>query len=335
MTLVIHEQKGEDMSMIGILHTAMVTVILVSLLFPGSGCATSREGNDALAKNLRAEVETLSVKIGERNFQEKDRLDAAAAYIERAFMHENVRVARQAYSFEGKPFHNIEAEIRGTIEPDRIIVVGAHYDTAVGTPGANDNASGVAALIELVRIFSTLTPDCTVRFVAFANEEPPFFWSKYMGSLVYARECRRKGENIAGMISIETIGYYSEVEKTQRYPFPLNCFKKNRKGNFIAFVSNLSSRELLDASMKSFRQHSDFPVEGMALPAFVPRVVSSDHSSFWRQGFKAIMVTDTARFRYPYYHKPQDLPERMDFQKMSLVVEGIGKMTRAMAWPKT
>lgn len=318
--------------MIRIFSAGLISGILVFLLLPGDGrCATCRGGDDALAKNLRAEVETLSVKIGERNFRKKDRLDAAAAYIEKAFIHENVRVSRQTFYIEGEPFYNIEAEIRGAVLPEKILVIGAHYDTAAGTPGANDNASGVAALIELARIFSDRAPGCTIRFAAFANEEPPFFWSKNMGSLVYARECRRKGENIAGMISIETIGYYSDAKKSQRYPFPLNIFKKNRKGNFIAFVSNLSSRELLDASMKSFRRNSDFPLDGMALPAFVPRVVSSDHSSFWRQGYHAIMVTDTARFRYPFYHKPQDLPDKMDFTKMAMVVEGIGKMTEELA----
>ena len=201
----------------------------------------------------------------------------------------------------------------------------------MGTPGANDNASGIAALIEMVRIFSDTRPACTVRFVAFANEEPPFFWSKNMGSMVYARQCRKRGDDIAGMISIETIGYYSDAGKTQRYPFPLNYFKKNQRGNFIAFISNLSSKQLLDTSMQSFRQNSDFPLDGMALPAIVPRVVSSDHSSFWRQGYRAIMVTDTARFRYPYYHTQQDLPDKMDFIRMSMVVSGLEKVIEGLA----
>jgi Zn-dependent M28 family amino/carboxypeptidase len=312
---------------------AIVLSGILLLSIPGGAyCATARGlADSALAKNLRAEVETLSVKIGERNHLHKDRLDAAADYIEKSLANEKVRVSRQTFHVKGEPFYNIEAEIRGAARPEKIIVVGAHYDSAAGTPGANDNASGVAALIELARIFSDRAPDCTIRFVAFANEEPPFFWSKNMGSLVYARRCREKGEDIASMISIETIGYYSDAEKSQRYPFPINILKKNRKGNFIAFVSNISSRDLLHASMKSFRAGSDFPLDGMALPAFVPRVVSSDHSSFWRQGYRAIMVTDTARFRYPYYHKPQDLPDKMDFTKMAMVVEGIGKVTEALA----
>lgn len=312
---------------------ALIISGILLLSVPGGACCATAGGtrDDTLAANLRTEVEALSVKIGERNYMHKARLDSAADYIEKSFANENVRVSRQIFYIKGKPFYNIEAEIRGAARPGKIIIIGAHYDSAAGTPGANDNASGTAALIELARIFSSRAPDCTVRFVAFANEEPPFFWSKNMGSLVYALRCRGKGEDIAGMISIETIGYYSDAEKSQRYPFPLNCFKKNRKGNFIAFVSNLSSRELLDASMKSFRRNSDFPLDGMALPVFVPRVVSSDHSSFWRQGYRAIMVTDTARFRYPYYHKPQDLPDKMDFTKMAMVVEGIGKMTGELA----
>ncbi len=311
----------------------MISGILILLFPPGFAyCATARgQEYDTMAKNLMAEVETLSVKIGERNFRNKARLDAAAGYIEKSFAKENVRVSRQAFQIRGENFYNIEAEIRGAALPDKIIVIGAHYDSAVGTPGANDNASGVAALIELVRIFSESQPACTVRFVAFANEEPPFFWSNNMGSLVYARQCRKKEEDVAGMISIETIGYYSDAEKSQRYPFPLNCFKKSRKGNFIAFISNMSSKQLLDASMKSFRQGSDFPLDGMALPAIVPRVVSSDHSSFWRQGYRAIMVTDTARFRYPYYHTQQDLPDKMDFARMSMVVAGIEKVVEGLA----
>jgi len=307
--------------------------IATSLPLPGcTNCASARSQEHAmLFKNLKAEVETLSVYIGERNFRNKARLDAAADYIEKAFTYENVRVSRQVFHIKGEPFYNIEAEIRGTSRPEKIIVIGAHYDSAVDTPGANDNASGIAALIEMVRNFSEKQPAWTVRFVAFANEEPPFFWSKNMGSLVYARQCRKRGEDIAGMISIETIGYYSDAGKSQRYPFPLNCFKKNRKGNFIAFISNLNSKQLLNTSMQSFRHNSEFPIDGMALPAIVPRVISSDHSSFWRQGYQAIMITDTARFRYPYYHTPQDLPDKMDFTKMAKVVSGIGKMVEELA----
>ncbi len=310
----------------------VVSGILTLSLFAGSACSAAGQGReyDFISKSLRTDVEALSVKIGERNSRNKARLDDAAAYIEKGFAKENVRVSRQAFQIKGKSFYNIEAEIRGAVRPEKIIVIGAHYDSAVGTPGANDNASGVAALIEMARVFSEKQPACTVRFVAFANEEPPFFWSKNMGSLVYARKCRKKGEHIAGMISVETIGYYSDSDNSQRYPFPLNCFKKSRRGNFIAFISNMSSRELLASAMKSFRQGSDFPLDGMALPAIVPRVVSSDHSSFWRQGYPAIMVTDTARFRYPHYHSPQDLPDKMNFMKMAMVVGGLEKAVESL-----
>ena len=151
-----------------------------------------------------------------------------------------------------------------------------------------------------------------------------------MGSEVYARDVARQGENIVAMFSLETIGYYRDDPGSQHYPPPLSFFYPNQ-GNFIAFVANLRSRALLIRSLRAFRQHARFPSEGIAAPAFIPGVAWSDHRSFWRQGYPAVMITDTALYRYPYYHSPQDTPDKVDYERMVHVVDGLAKMLEVLA----
>lgn len=278
-----------------------------------------------LSKALRLTVEMLAEKIGERNYLNLEKLNFAADFIEQSFLETGLSVQRQAYSIKNKTYYNIAAERKGVRRADKIIVVGAHYDSATGTPGANDNGSGVAALLALAQAFSNKPTALTVRFVAFPNEEPPFFWTKKMGSYVYAKRCKARGEDIAAMISLETIGYYSDEEGSQRYMFPLGLFYPS-KANFIGFVANLSSRKLLKKAIASFRRQTQFPSEGAALPWFLPGVFWSDHWPFWKMGYPAIMVTDTALFRYPYYHSPLDTPDKIDFDRMARVVAGLKKV---------
>ena len=221
-------------------------------------------------------------------------------------------------------------EVRGTELPDEIIVVGAHYDSVAGTVGANDNASGVAATLVLARSFARLPRAKTLRFVAFANEEPPFFKTSGMGSRVYSAACRKRAENIAAMLSLETIGYYTDRDGTQKYPFPLSLAYPST-GNFIAFVGNLSSRSLVHQAIAAFRKHAKFPSEGAALPSFIPGIDWSDHEAFWRVGYPALMVTDTALFRYPHYHTPADTPDKIDFDRLTLVVTGLRSVVADLA----
>jgi len=278
-----------------------------------------------IRSELKLHVETLATKIGERNFERYDELNTAADYIEQSFWETGLSVQRQLYSIENKTYYNIEAEKKGLHQPDEIIVVGAHYDSVLGSPGANDNGSGIAGVLSLARAFSSKSPSRTIRFVAFTNEEPPFFWTKKMGSYVYAKRCKERKENIIAMLSLETIGYYSDEEKSQHY-FPLFGFFYPSQGNFIGFVSNLSSRKLLREVIGSFRRHTQFPSEGGAFPGITPGMFWSDHWGFWKMGYHALMITDTAFLRYPYYHTAQDTPDKINFESMSRVIAGLEKV---------
>lgn len=283
-----------------------------------------------ICSELQLHVETLAVGIGERNFEHYDKLNAAADYIEQSFLKTGLPVERQAYNIKDKIYYNIEAEKKGLHQPDKIIIVGAHYDSVLGSPGANDNGSGIAGVLSLARAFSTKSPSRTIRFVAFANEEPPFFCTKKMGSYIYAKRCKERKENIIAMLSLETIGYYSDKEKSQHY-FPLLGFFYPSQGNFIGFVSNLSSRKLLREVILSFRRHTQFPSEGGAFPGFTPGIYWSDHWAFWKMGYQALMVTDTAFLRYPYYHTAQDTPDKIDYERISRVVAGLEKVVDDLA----
>ena len=154
-----------------------------------------------------------------------------------------------------------------------------------------------------------------------------------MGSLVYARRCKEHGDKISAMISLETIGYFSDVPHSQTYPSPgLGVFYPN-VGNFIGFVSNVRSRTLLRRAITLFRKNAKIPSEGASLPAFIPGVSWSDQWSFWQNGYPGIMVTDTAPFRYPHYHEPSDTPDKLDYDSMTRVVVGLEHVIRHLANP--
>ena len=277
-----------------------------------------------LREELRANVQTLAGEIGERNMWHYAQLNAAAEFIEDSFSRAGLRTRRDSYDMQGQACHNIEAEIPGA-RPE-ILLIGAHYDSVFGSPGANDNGTGVAATLALAQHFAGRKPNHTLRFVAFVNEEPPYFLSDEMGSFIYASRCKARGDKISGMISLETIGYFSDAPHSQTYPSPgLGIFYPN-VGNFIGFVSNVHSRALLRRVVALFRKHAKIPSEGAALPAFIPGVSWSDQWSFWRCGYPAIMVTDTAPFRYPYYHSSSDTPDKLDYDRFTLVVSGMQKV---------
>ncbi len=272
----------------------------------------------------------LAGQIGERNVFHHDRLVMAADYIRATLAGAGYEVRLQPYEVAGKICENIEAEVRGENRPDDIIVIGAHYDSVQGSPGANDNASGVAATLALARAFAEATPARTLRFVSFANEEPPLFQTEHMGSRVYAMRSRERGENIVLMLSLETIGYYSDEPGSQHLLFPLNLIYPST-GNFIAFVSNVENGSLVRQLVGSFRQQARFPSEGGALWDLIPGVGWSDHWAFWKEGYPAVMVTDTAPFRYPAYHSPADRPELVQYERMARVVSGLRAVIVEMA----
>lgn len=283
-----------------------------------------------LAQELHSHVQMLAGQIGERNVFHHDRLVMAADYIRATLAGAGYEVRLQPYEVAGKICENIEAEVRGENRPDDIIVIGAHYDSVQGSPGANDNASGVAATLALARAFAEATPARTLRFVSFANEEPPLFQTEHMGSRVYAMRSRERGENIVLMLSLETIGYYSDEPGSQHLLFPLNLIYPST-GNFIAFVSNVENGSLVRQLVGSFRQQARFPSEGGALWDLIPGVGWSDHWAFWKEGYPAVMVTDTAPFRYPAYHSPADRPELVQYERMARVVSGLRAVIVEMA----
>ncbi len=279
---------------------------------------------------LRAHVETLAGEIGERNVFRPRALADAADFIAREWHRQGYEVAPQTYDCQGLPCVNLEIARRGTRRPEEIVLVGAHYDSVLGSPGADDNASGVAALLAMSRRFAEAAPARTVRFVAFVNEEPPLYFTRDMGSDVYARAARARGDDIRVMLALETIGYYSAAAGSQHYP-PFFRFFFPGRGDFVAFVSNLRSRRLLRRTVQAFRAGSDFPVERLATPGLVPGAAWSDHRSFWRQGYRALMVTDTAFYRYPHYHSPDDTPDKLHYGALARVAEGLANAVETLA----
>ncbi len=285
-----------------------------------------------LAARLRAHVSHLALDIGERHVFRPDALHAAAGYIRREWAAQGYQVNSQHYLAFDVESENLEVSRRGKTRPEEIIVVGAHYDTITGSPGADDNASGIAALLELSRLFAAAESARTIRFVAFVNEEPPFFFWGQMGSKVYAEAAKARGENIRLMISLEMLGSYSDQPGSQSYPPLLRHFYPDR-ANFIAMVSNRASRKELNHMVEAFKAHSDFPVESLASFEFIPGVAWSDHLSFWRQGYPAIMVTDTAFYRNAAYHSAADTPENLDYTAMGKVVEGLFQALMGLELP--
>jgi len=276
---------------------------------------------------LKAHVQTLAGTIGGRDAVQYQGLRKAGDYIESQLQSSGYKPERQSFSVGGIKFDNLEAERTGAEVPQQIVVVGAHYDTAGGLPGANDNGSGVAATLELARSFANEKLGKTVRWVLFANEEPPFFQSPGMGSYVYAKRCHEKGENITAMLSLETIGYYSDEPGSQKYPIGFHPGYPDR-GNFLGFVSDFKSAGLLRRALKSYRRATLLPATGAAAPASIPGVGWSDHWPFWQFGYKALMLTDTAPYRYPYYHTAEDTPDKLDYDKLARATTGISAIIR-------
>lgn len=274
-----------------------------------------------LVEELRRDVEALCA-IGQRNVFVPGSLAQAAALIERELTAAKYEVERQTYRVDDQDVSNVFVEIRGSSRPDEIVVIGAHYDAVEDTVGADDNASGVAGMLALARRFAAAKPARTLRFVAFANEEPPHFQTEAMGSWQYAKRAHDRGETIVAMLSLEMLGYYRDEPGSQQYPAPLNAMYPDT-ANFIGFGSNVGSRGLTKQCVAAFRKATQFPVESASMPEAIPGIGWSDQWSFWQFGWPAVMVTDTALFRNPHYHTPADLPGTLDYERMAHVVRGV------------
>jgi len=281
-------------------------------------------------EQLQADLQKLAGEIGERNTNKPEKLAEAASFIEKSFTAMGYTVARLPYDVKGRACLNLAVEIKGQKTPEEIVVVGAHYDSAPGAPGANDNGSGAIALLALARAFAKQKVDRTLRFVAFTNEEPPYFQTEQMGSLVYARQCKQKNEKITAMISLETIGCFSDKPNSQRYPFPFNQYYPNT-GNFIGFIGNIESKDLVHRCITTFRNRCAFPSEGATAPGHVEGVGWSDQWSFWKVGYPALMLTDTALFRYADYHQPTDTPDKVNCECVARIVTGLEIVVQDLA----
>jgi len=326
---------------------AVVTVGVPVVLTVGAVAAWRRNGRPApafrptpeqlaCAARLESSVQRLAGDIGERHaWGRPEALEAAARWIEDQFRAAGLEPWREVFEFpfEGALLRaaNVVAEISGRKGPGEIVLVGAHYDTAPGTPGANDNASGVAVLLELAARLAGSAPSRTIRLAAFANEEPPFFLTRHMGSEVHAEGLVRRGERVALMISLETMGWFSEAPRSQTYPSPLLYFVYPHRGDFIALVGTPRAAGALGRAARRMAAACNVPARWAALPPLVPGVAWSDHWPFARRSIPAFMVTDTAPFRYPWYHHPDDLPPRLRYDRLAAVADGVEAMVRAEA----
>jgi len=280
--------------------------------------------------HLREHVQMLAGQIGERNLEHYDHLEAAAAYIRQQLEQQDYKVSEDDYTVQGKTCRSLYVVLDGSDKSKGVIVVGAHYDTVPGSPGADDNASGVAAVLELARVMKNEGLTRSVMFAFFPNEEMPYFQSENMGSLRFARALQQQGLPMTAMISVESIGYYSDQPHSQKYPPGIASFYPT-VGNFIGFVGDLRSRDLLRQAVRTFRASTHFPSEGAALPGWMEGASWSDHRAFRQAGVPAIMVTDTAPFRNPHYHKASDKPDVLDYDKMARVTVGLKHVIEGQA----
>lgn len=317
---------------------------MLSCVFGGLGCfsrmvsmpGASYAGPEAspapeLEAALRRDVTRVATEIGERNlYNAPAALEQTAAWLTERLTALGYEVKAEPFSVGDRTVKNLIVEKVGASRPTELVVIGAHYDSAHGTPGADDNASGVAAALALAEHFIKQTPARTLRFVFFTNEEPPFFRTASMGSEVNAKAARARGDDVKAMLSLETIGFFTDAPASQHYPWPFSVAYPST-GNFIAFVGDTDSRELTRECVGVFREKARVASEGAAIPSFVEGADWSDHGPYWRQGYRALMVTDTAPFRNPHYHEATDVPERVDFRRLGLVTEGLVAVIEALS----
>jgi Zn-dependent M28 family amino/carboxypeptidase len=273
-----------------------------------------------LIENLYRHVEYLSVKIGDRHLWKEGSLNKAADYIESGFTSSGYAVWRPTYSCYGQSVSNLIAEKNGTDK--EVVIIGAHYDTVPGSPGADDNASAVAGLLELARLNQETSNKKTLVFSAFVNEEPPCFGSYNMGSMVYAKQLKEQRIPVEVMVSLEMIGYFSE-ERIQAYPLPGMGLVYPKTGDYIGVVGNFHSSKYVSFFKKGIRKHSNINARSLIAPEFFGGINLSDNYSFWHHGYRAVMVTDTSFFRNRHYHQLTDTIDTLDFDRMAEVVKGL------------
>lgn len=309
-------------SAIRVLSVPVLLLALAGFLLTQPSCAHFPETKESVsADRLRDHVEVLSVELAPRNYTHPDNLNACAVYIANQLKAAGAEVSEQVFEVEGSSYRNIIAMF-GPESTERI-VVGAHYDSCGTTPGADDNASGTAGLIELAGLLGRTELKQQVELVAYTLEEPPFFATMDMGSAHHAAALRANGVKVEAMICIEMIGYFSDAKKSQRFPSPLlNLFYPD-EGNSIAVLGGFSDRKLIRRVRDPMRGATDLPVYSMCAPRNYGGLDFSDHRNYWQNDYKAVMVTDTAFFRNTHYHKLTDVADSLDYDRMAKVVLGV------------
>ena len=301
-------------------------VVIALTFFPGCDAVQPKTGAnldlDVSVVRLKETVIFLTGIRPYRNHLNPDSLHRAAQYIEQRFQEYGLKIEEQWFEAEGNEYLNIIGTI-GAGKPERI-VIGAHYDVCDDQPGADDNASAIAGLLETARLMSLHGRNSKYRFdfVAYALEEPPFFATENMGSYVHAKSLHETNATVKGMICLESIGYFSDKKNSQEYPIGIIKWFYPDKGNFIAVVGNFKSGSFLKEVKKHMREAA-IGVESLKAPAMLPGVDFSDHRNYWTFGYPAVMITDTAFYRNPHYHMPTDTIGTLDFEKMKEVVKGV------------
>jgi Zn-dependent M28 family amino/carboxypeptidase len=288
--------------------------------------SADQETRANVVDNLRRHVDRLAGLIGPRHVGLPRALAAAAGLVESELSSAGYAVERQSYLAAGHSVDNLVAELPGSRRADEIVILGAHYDTVAATPGADDNASAVAVLLEVARLFRPWQSGRTIRFVAFACEEMPHFHTGEMGSQVYAKACRARGESVVGMLCLEMVGFYSTEPDSQRLPPGIPKFLRPifpPRGDFLASVGNLRSWRLAWQFRRGFRRAERFPLFSIVLPEAIQDIRRSDNASFWDQGYQALMLTDTSYLRNHHYHQASDTPETLDYERMASVTHGV------------
>ena len=320
-----------------LLYSLLAVIILIFILFYYgywfmTQCKADWEGTTIEQKqeNLRAEIKKelvadvafMADTLGPRNFMHYEQLNRCREWIRQKWQDQGYEVREQVYRMDGREYANVEVEIRGKTSPDEIIILSNQYDTLPDSPGANNNAGGVAVLFQVTKLLRDFIPDKTVRFISFTNEEDPIFGTEEMGSYHYARTAAELGDHINIMLSLDAIGYYTQEEGSQRLPWPFSIFYPDR-GTFLAFIGDFSSRDYAIAVTRGFKKGSTFPIEAGVVPQSVEGASWSDHQSFWIFGYPAIMITDTGGFRSPYHTTKEDTMEKMDFEALTSIVFGM------------
>lgn len=311
----------------GVLRIFAVTALLLICawwFFTQPGCPPTPAAIKPLdipRPSMSDAVQKLSVEFYPRDVHHPENLSRTAEWVAAQFRNAGGEVDMQAYDAFGTSFQNVSCFFDGPGEAR--VVVGAHYDAYQGTPGADDNASGVAGLVEMAYMLGTMQLKSDVELVAYCTEEPPYFGTQAMGSFAHARSLHEAGIEVLGMISLEMIGFFTDEAESQQYPVPALAYLYPSEGDFIAVVSRLDQRTLTGKVKRSMKQIEELPVYSFVGPVSLNGIDFSDHRNYWKFDMPAVMVTNTAFFRNEHYHESGDTADRLDYDRMQQVVDAV------------